>query len=116
MYDETEERVFTLTEARSLIPRLRKLLARVTAKREILADLRAETDLARENAHNNGGSKFGAVYLTNLIAFTEAIQLVQALGVHVKDFRNGLVDFPYEKDGKIVYLCWKPDEEEINWW
>ena len=117
MYEEDEElRTFTLSEARSLIPKLRKLLARVVSQREILANLRPEIDLARENAQNNGGSPFGPVYLSNLIEFTEAVQRVQLLGVHVKDFRNGLVDFPHERDGRIVYLCWKPDEDEITWW
>lgn len=117
MYDADEElRTFTLSEARSLIPKLRKLLARVVSQREILANLRPEIDLARENAVNNGGSRFGPVYLSNLIEFTEAVQRVQLLGVHVKDFRNGLVDFPHERDGRIVYLCWKPDEDEIAWW
>ena len=117
MFDEEEElRTFTLSEARSLIPKLRKLLARVVSQREILANLRPEIDLARENALNNGGSRVGPVYLSNLIEFTEAVQRVQQLGVHVKDFRNGLVDFPHERDGRIVYLCWKPDEDEITWW
>jgi len=46
--DETEEvRVFTLGEARGLVPRLRKLLARVTKEREALLDLRVEIDLAK---------------------------------------------------------------------
>lgn len=117
MYEEEEElRTFTLSEAQSLIPKLRKLLARVLEKRDFLASLRPEIDLARENAERNGGSRFGAAYLSNLIEFTEAVQRVQLLGVHVKDFRTGLVDFPHERDGRIVYLCWKPDEDDIEWW
>jgi hypothetical protein len=117
MDDETNElRVFTLREARALIPRLRKLLSRIMQKRSALADLRAEIDLARENADKNGGSYLGPAYLEQLIVFSEAVQTVQAMGIHVKDFRNGLVDFPYEREGRIVYLCWKPDEDQIEWW
>jgi len=117
MYDETEEaRLFTLSEARSLIPRLRRLLARVTSERENLLDMRVELDRAREKAELNGGSHLGPTYLVHLIAFSEAVQEIELLGVHIKDFRTGLVDFPHERDGRIVYLCWKPDEEEIGWW
>lgn len=119
MYDEeTEEvRVFTLSEARSLIPRLRKLLARVVREREALLDMRVEIDLAREKAaEGGGGSLQGPAYLAHMIAFSEAIQEIEYLGVHVKDFRTGLVDFPFDRDGRIVYLCWKPDEDEIGWW
>lgn len=117
--DETEDdvRVFTLSEARGLMPRLRKLLARVIKEREALLDMRVEIDLAREKAsEGGGGSAFGGAYLTHLIAFSEAIQEIEQLGVHIKDFRTGLVDFPYDRDGRIVYLCWKPDEDEIGWW
>ena len=116
-YEETEEaRVFTLGEARGLIPRLRKLLARVVREREVLLDMRIEIDRAREKAELGGGSPSGPAYLKHMIAFSEAVQEIEFLGVHVKDFRSGLVDFPYERDGRIIYLCWRLDEDEIEWW
>ncbi|HJZ67105.1 MAG TPA: DUF2203 domain-containing protein, partial [Blastocatellia bacterium] len=86
-------------------------------EREALLDMRVEIDRAREKAADGGGgSPLGPVYLVHLIAFSEAVQEIEYLGVHVKDFRSGLVDFPYDRNGRIVYLCWKPDEEEIGWW
>jgi hypothetical protein len=62
--DETDEvRVFTLQEARGLMPRLRKLLAGVTKEREALLDMRVEIDLAREKAsEGGGGSAFGPTH------------------------------------------------------
>ncbi|MFP5262891.1 MAG: DUF2203 domain-containing protein [Blastocatellia bacterium] len=117
MLDEVdEERVFTLSEARGLIPKLRRLLARVTSERETLLSMRVEIDRAREKAVMGGGSALGPTYLAHMIRFSEAVQEIEHLGVHVKDFRTGLVDFPYEREGRIVYLCWKPDEDEIGWW
>jgi hypothetical protein len=116
-YEETEEaRIFTLSEARELIPRLRKLVARVVREREALLDMRLEIDMAREKADLGGGSPSGPAYLKHMIAFSEAAQEIEFLGVHIKDFRSGLVDFPYERDGRIVYLCWRLDEDEIGWW
>lgn len=119
MLDEEADdiRVFTLSEARGLMPRLRKLLTRVLKEREALLDMRVEIDLAREKADaGGGGSPMGPAYLAHLIAFSEAIQEIEYMGVHVKDLRTGLVDFPYDRDGRIVYLCWRPDEDEISWW
>jgi len=119
MLDEESDdtRVFTLSEARGLMPRLRKLLTRVLREREALLDMRVEIDLAREKADSGGGgSLMGPAYLAHLIAFSEAIQEIEYMGVHVKDLRTGLVDFPYDRDGRIVYLCWRPDEDEISWW
>jgi hypothetical protein len=116
MFEDEEFRVFTLIEARSLIPMLRRLLARMAKARDRLLDLRVEIDLARENARYGGGSPAGPIYLKYMLAFSEAIQEIQALGVQVKDFGKGLIDFPYEYEGRIIFLCWKPDEDEINWW
>ena len=115
--ESDDTRVFTLSEARGLMPRLRKLLTRVLKEREALLDMRVEIDLAREKADaGGGGSPMGPAYLAHLIAFSEAIQEIEYMGVHVKDLRTGLVDFPYDRDGRIVYLCWRPDEDEISWW
>ena len=115
--ESDDTRVFTLSKARGLMPRLRKLLTRVLKEREALLDMRVEIDLAREKADaGGGGSPMGPAYLAHLIAFSEAIQEIEYIGVHVKDFRTGLVDFPYDRDGRIVYLCWRPDEDEIGWW
>jgi hypothetical protein len=115
--EPSEIRTFTLNQARSLMPKLRKLLGRVRNEREALVDMRVEIDRARENAERGGGgSTQGAGYITHLMAFSETVREIESLGVIVKDFRNGLIDFPHEMDGRIVYLCWKPDEEEIEWW
>jgi len=38
------------------------------------------------------------------------------LGVDFKGFEQGLVDFPGERDGRPVCLCWKLDEDEVLYW
>mgnify|MGYP002777070459 CR=1 FL=1 len=38
------------------------------------------------------------------------------LGVEVKDYERGLVDFPGERDGRTVYLCWELGEPEVRFW
>ncbi|HXG67267.1 MAG TPA: DUF2203 domain-containing protein [Blastocatellia bacterium] len=118
MYEDDEEeiRTFSVSEARSLIPRLRRLMARLAAHREVLLRLTADVDRARENAEKNGGSFKGPAYIAHLTAFSAIIQEIHALGVQVKDFQAGLVDFPHEHEGRIVYLCWKPDEDDLRWW
>ena len=44
------------------------------------------------------------------------VQEIEASGVHLKDVQLGLVDFPAEIDGEIVYLCWQFGEPEIAFW
>jgi hypothetical protein len=40
----------------------------------------------------------------------------EALDVVLRDPRQGLVDFPSIRDGAEVYLCWKLDEDRVEWW
>jgi hypothetical protein len=39
-----------------------------------------------------------------------------ALGVEFKDAVLGLVDFPAERDGRTIYLCWRLGEPEVEHW
>jgi hypothetical protein len=117
MLEEAEEnRTFTLSEARRVLPRLRRLLSRAVTEREALVDIMAEVERAREKAELGGGTVLGPDYLAHMFKFTGLVQEIESLGVQIKDFRTGLVDFPYDRDGRIVYLCWRLDEDEIEWW
>lgn len=44
------------------------------------------------------------------------VQELRDLGIEVKDFQLGLVDFPAERDGRPVYLCWKLGEPTVQHW
>jgi hypothetical protein len=41
---------------------------------------------------------------------------LRELGVDFKGFEQGLVDFPGEREGRVVCLCWKLDEDEVRFW
>src|ERR1044072_7716857 len=102
MNEEHEEvKTFTMSEAKGLIPRLRTILMRITKEHDILSLMNDELERARENAELGGGSYLGAAYLKHIAIFSEAVHKVQELGVLIKDFRTGLIDFPYEYDGRI---------------
>jgi hypothetical protein len=44
------------------------------------------------------------------------VREIEASGAHLKDIRLGLVDFPAERDGEVVYLCWQFGEPEVAFW
>jgi hypothetical protein len=39
-----------------------------------------------------------------------------AIGVELKDYQTGLVDFIGRHQGRDVYLCWKLGEESVTHW
>ena len=44
------------------------------------------------------------------------IETIEELGAQVKDLELGLVDFPAEREGETVLLCWRVGEDEIAYW
>jgi hypothetical protein len=41
---------------------------------------------------------------------------IRQLGVQMKGYDTGLVDFPAEMNGKRVLLCWRLGEESVQYW
>ena len=41
---------------------------------------------------------------------------LRKLGVELKDYFTGLIDFPCLMDGREVYLCWRLGEPEVAHW
>jgi hypothetical protein len=67
-------------------------------------------------AASNGGGKIGSEYGVEAYKLYLAIERIRELGVIIKDLDMGLLDFPHERDGRVVFLCWHPPEEQIRYW
>jgi hypothetical protein len=109
-------KLFSVEEANALLPSLRKLLRRLAQEQRVLADLEASVGLAREKAEYGGGAEGAGRYVARLMRMGQLIREVQALGVVIKDLDVGLCDFPHDRNGRVVFLCWKRDEDRVEWW
>ncbi|MGE0131572.1 MAG: DUF2203 domain-containing protein [Blastocatellales bacterium] len=108
-------RLFTIEEANALLPELIRLFGRIDRARQTLRRLAPEAKLASES-QGGGGTAYGFQYADALATFIASAQEILGLGIEIKDFDKGLCDFPHEREGKIVYLCWRRGEEAIEWW
>jgi hypothetical protein len=111
-----DERVFTVAEATSLLPRLRTVLAEINQEWEHVRQLNPKIQKARDNAPLDGFSKSGVEYVESVSHLMSLIQQIKDLGVLLKDAEKGLCDFPYIKGGRLVYLCWQLGEDNIQYW
>lgn len=113
-------RTFTLQEATALLPRLTELLTEMGETKHALDGLREE--LAQMSRVAQGNGRLQEVRRRQRVARETAERLnkllgeVQQLGCELKGLDEGLVDFPTERDGRTVYLCWKLGEERIAYW
>ena len=114
--ETTPDRVFSLFEANQLIPQLQSHLTTVQERKGVLIETREEVQKASANAGHGGGTTVGSHYVKSLQDISTNLRAIHELGVVVKDIDLGLCDFPYVRDGRVVYLCWKLGEKEIRWW
>ena len=109
-------RLFTVEEANALLPRLRKLLGDVALHRDAMREKAPHLQPILESAGANGGGRVGSEYGVEAYKLYLAISRIREFGVILKDLDMGLLDFPHEKDGRLVFLCWHPPEEHISFW
>lgn len=41
---------------------------------------------------------------------------LEELGVECKSLETGLFDFPADREGRVVYLCWRHGERAVTHW
>ena len=111
-----EDRIFTLAEAEGLLPQLRSLLSEIGAEWNHARELNTDVQKARDKAQFDGYSKSGVEYIESVSHLMFLIHQIKDMGVLLKDADKGLCDFPYMRQGRMVYLCWQLGEERIQYW
>ena len=115
-------RIFTLDEANALLPRLRDLLPEMQEAKGEVERLRGEIAELTRPASGNGHLLGRTIEHKRRDAqkavdrLNELLAEVNDLGCEIKGVDEGLVDFRAERQGRIVYLCWRLGEDVITHW
>jgi hypothetical protein len=109
-------RFFTPDEANAELAGLRPLLAAAMEARQDILRLRPDLEKDLERAMGNGHSAESSALLDAFRRLRDALIEIQARGVLVKDVGSGLVDFPSEREGRVVFLCWRFGEPQVAFW
>jgi hypothetical protein len=105
------DRIFTLEEARLLLP---DLLAKADDVVQVRADL-----VEVQSALNLGtDSPLGGLPEAKALEarLSEALGWFTATGLDLKGIAPLLLDFPARLDGEAVLLCWLEGERELRWY
>jgi hypothetical protein len=111
-------KLFTITEANELllevVPKLREIREHYSS----IAEFRESAHAAAVSAElGGGGMEGGSNYVRVLYELGKLTTELHEMGVQLKDYTRGLIDFPSMRDGRVVLLCWQLGEgDEIEWW
>lgn len=107
---------FTLKKANEALKTIRPLMDEVMLIRQRILDKQPEIWSAVEKSAGNGGNPVLAKMVFEFEKFDALLHSIQDAGAQIKDVNIGLLDFPAQKDGREVCLCWQHGEGDIAFW
>lgn len=110
-----------------MLPLLRRIVKDITQKWELIILKRTELECLEKGfdashgdlTHDDRQKKVETLkqdlnYLIDKI--NSYIREVEDLGCFVEEFKRGVINFPSLYNGRKVFLCWTPDEDQVGHW
>jgi hypothetical protein len=116
------QHLFTPDQANESLADVRPLVERLVEHRADLLAAQARLAELAAGVAGNGGidpeqpSAFAGAAADAERGIEDTVSALHELGVVVKDIDAGLVDFPAEREGAPVYLCWQLGEDAVGYW
>lgn len=123
--DDAVKRLFTVEEANQRLPLVKAIVHDIV---ELFRDVQQRRErlvrVKQSRADGTSSSRFHSEETEQAEAelaqdeekLAGFVRELHDLGVEFKDPVLGLVDFPSRMDDRIVHLCWKLDEPEVQFW
>jgi hypothetical protein len=107
------KKYFSIDEANRSLSYVSRVVEDLTGCYGRVVDFRRriESPTGRENREH-----LEAEYETEMDRLSELVDELQHVGVELKDFEKGLLDFPALHDGREIYLCWHRGEKKVCTW
>lgn len=116
-------KLFSPERANALIPKIEPLVLELLSKRRDLAIKLLESeavlheDIPRTSRIAQSRSPFLPPRFGELKSeIVRLIHRIESLGCVVKDIDLGLIDFPADRGGESIFLCWKAGEPSVAFW
>jgi hypothetical protein len=109
----TDERTFTVEHANAELEELRARLPRLREARQRLIDTSERIAAAVEV---DGGGVAGTDWFEAQESLKAELVWLADRGILLRDPETGLVDFPADREGRRVFLCWRLGEDDVAWY
>lgn len=108
--DSIREKYFTVQEANASLPYVSRVVGDIVEAYARIVELREAVDQGQnvQRAERD--------YQLAMDRLTELVDELHRVGVALKDFETGLVDFPALYQDRQVSLCWQLGEGRVAHW
>jgi len=113
-------RIYTIDEANALVPQVRAVLLQMAVEQRRLdeshADMHRQLDTNGDPAAAAAAGRREAEVAEIREGMRTLLLHLGELEVELRDIEMGLVDFPGERDGEPVWLCWRLADPLVAFW
>ena len=113
-------RTYTIDEANALIPQVRAVLLQLAVQQRLLdashAEMHRQLDANGDPDSAAAAGRQEAETADIREGIRTLLQHLSEMAVELRDLEMGLVDFPGERDGEPVWLCWRLADPRVAFW
>ena len=113
-------RTYSIDEANALIPQVRAVLLQLAVEQRRLDTSHAEMHRQLDSDGDPDNASAAGRQEAEVSEIREGMRTLLVhladMGVEVRDLEMGLVDFPGERDGAPVWLCWRLADPRVAFW
>ena len=113
-------RTYTLDEANALMPQVRAVLLQLAVEQRRMdashAEMHRQLDATGDPDSASAASRQEAEVSEIREGMRTLLVHLNEMGVEVRDMEMGLVDFPGEREGSAIWLCWRLSDPRVAFW
>ena len=119
-------RIYTPQEVNLILPKVQSIFPNLRKLREGIISQQNQCDVEEITSHGLTGQMAEearermCTHKKDLKKmekeFEKEIRFFEQIGCELKSLEPGLVDFYGERQGELIYLCWREDESSVDWW
>lgn len=107
---------FTVEEANAILKTIKPWVGQLVEKRAKVSRMSLEMGPLLQDLRSNIGGSAPTEMTQDFADIERLVDKIQATGCVLKDINTGLLDFLSLRNGREVYLCWRYDEAEIEFY
>lgn len=110
------KRVFSLSEANRALVLVRRIVTDVIFEYSRMIELQEQLETAEETGTDEQSELARMDLIRSAGRLRCCLDELEDVGVELKDWALGVVDFPSMAAGRAICLCWQYGQQRIEYW